>query len=99
MDPAEVRRITEALKRLGDDDRAYVLRWLIVYYEDDAGCARRGLTGTRSSLDTVEYHLVRVASFQRTNIVSAKRRGRAHDDANDQTIVRSASMDHREDAR
>jgi hypothetical protein len=33
MDATETKRVTEALKRLGDD-RAFILNWLILYYDD-----------------------------------------------------------------
>jgi hypothetical protein len=64
MDPAATRRITEALKRLGDDDRAYVLRWLIVYYEDDGRLRSPRARRHTISLDAVDYHLVRIARFK-----------------------------------
>jgi hypothetical protein len=60
MDAAETKRLTEALKRLGDDDRAYLLRWLVQFYEDD-GRMRSPRTHRRSiTLDEVPYYLVRI---------------------------------------
>jgi hypothetical protein len=35
MNAGETKRIIERLKRLGDDDRAFILAWLLRYYEDD----------------------------------------------------------------
>jgi hypothetical protein len=35
MDSVATRRITEALKRVGDEERRYVLRWLLAYYGDN----------------------------------------------------------------
>jgi hypothetical protein len=66
MDPAETKRITEALKRLCDDDRSVVLNWLILYYEDD-GRMRSPRAKRRSMvLDEVPYYLVRVVRNGRT---------------------------------
>lgn len=35
MDLVATRRITEALKGVEDEERRYVLRWLLAYYGDD----------------------------------------------------------------
>jgi hypothetical protein len=35
MDPLETKRITEGIKRLSDADRAFILNWLLLYFEDD----------------------------------------------------------------
>jgi hypothetical protein len=60
MDATETKRLTEALKRLGDDDRAFILNWLILYYDDD-GRMRSPRAHRRSiTLDEVPYHLVRI---------------------------------------
>lgn len=60
MGPAERARITDALKRLCDDDRSLILNWLILYYEDD-GRMRSPRAKRRSMvLDDVPYYLVRV---------------------------------------
>jgi hypothetical protein len=59
-DPAGRTRITEALKRLCDNDRSLILNWLILYYEDD-GRMRSPRAKCRSTvLDDVPYYLVRI---------------------------------------
>jgi hypothetical protein len=35
MDATERKRLTEARKRLGDVDRAFMLSWVTLYYEVD----------------------------------------------------------------
>ncbi len=66
MDAAGTKKVTEALKRLGDDDRAFVLAWLLRYYEDDG--RMRSPRGHRRSiaLDEVTYLLVRVTQKGQT---------------------------------
>jgi hypothetical protein len=66
MDAAGTKRVTEALKRLGDDDRAFVLAWLLRYYEDDG--RMRSPRGRRRSitLDEVPHFLVRMTQKSQT---------------------------------
>jgi hypothetical protein len=60
MDVAVVRRLTEALKGLGDDERRYVVRWLLAYYGDDARMLSPAQPGLprRLALDGNTYLLV-----------------------------------------
>lgn len=60
------KQVTEALKRLGDDDRAFVLAWLLLYFEDDG--RMRSPRGRRRSiaLDEVPYLLVRMTQKGQT---------------------------------
>jgi hypothetical protein len=59
MDLAETKRITEALKRLCDDDRSLVLNWLILYYEDDGRMRSPRAHRRTITLDEVAYYLIR----------------------------------------
>jgi hypothetical protein len=48
VNAVEAKKITEALKRLSDDERAFILNWLILYLRTMVACVRRVLTGARS---------------------------------------------------
>jgi len=60
MDEVAVRRVTETLKRLGDDERRHVLSWLLTYYGDDGKMLSPAQPGLRRSivLDGKFYLLV-----------------------------------------
>lgn len=60
MDSVATRRITEALKGVGDDERRYVLRWLLAYYGDDGRMLSPAQPGLRRriALDGTTYLLV-----------------------------------------
>jgi hypothetical protein len=60
MDLVQARKITDALKRLGSEERRYVVLWLLRYY-DDLGRMFTGGTGKRSraTIDGLDYLLVR----------------------------------------
>jgi hypothetical protein len=61
MDETATKRVTEALKRLGDDDRAFVLQWLILYYADGGQMrSPKGSPPRSIVMDGVPYYLVRV---------------------------------------
>jgi hypothetical protein len=60
MAAAETKGITEALKRLCDDDRSLVLNWLILYYEDDGRMRSPRAKRRTLVLEDVTYHLIRV---------------------------------------
>jgi hypothetical protein len=62
MDPADTNRITEALKRLCDDDRSLILNWLILYYEDDGRMRSPRAKRGSLTLDDVPYYLVRTGA-------------------------------------
>jgi hypothetical protein len=55
-----IRRITEALKRVGDEERRYVLRWMLAYYGDDGRMLSPAQPGLRRriALDGTTYLLV-----------------------------------------
>jgi len=60
MNAAAVRKITEALKGLGDGERRFVLRWLLAYYGDDGRMLSPAKPGSRRriALDGNTYLLV-----------------------------------------
>ena len=64
--PEGARQVTETLKRLGDPDRAFVLRWLLRYYADDGRMMSPALPSLRKriALDDMEYMLVRIERRQ-----------------------------------
>ena len=60
MDPFETKRITEGIKRLSDDDRAFILNWLLLYFEDDGRMRSPRAHRRTITLDQVPYQLVRI---------------------------------------
>ena len=60
MDSVATRRITEALKRVGDQERRHVLRWLLAFYGDDGRMLSPAQPGLRRriALDGNTYVLV-----------------------------------------
>jgi hypothetical protein len=60
VDAVEAKKVTEALKRLGDDERVHVLAWLTLFYEDDGRMRSPRARRRTITLDGVEYHLVRI---------------------------------------
>jgi hypothetical protein len=44
----------------GDDERAFVLRWLILYFEDDGRMRSPRAHRRTIMLDEVQHHLVRI---------------------------------------
>jgi hypothetical protein len=61
MTSQAVKKVTEALKRLGDDDRAFILSWLILYYEDDGRMRSPRAHRKTITLDEVAYLLIRTS--------------------------------------
>jgi hypothetical protein len=66
VNAVEAKKITEALKRLSDDERAFILNWLILYFEDDGRMRSPRAHRRTITLDEVQYHLVRIARKVRT---------------------------------
>jgi hypothetical protein len=58
----DAQAVRAAIKRLSPEDRARVLAWLCIYYQDDGAMFSQQITRRRQriALDGVEYWLVRV---------------------------------------
>lgn len=59
---SELPLVKESLKRLKPEERARLLAWLLLYYEDDGSMFSPALSRRRQriTLDGVEYWLARV---------------------------------------
>jgi hypothetical protein len=61
----DVAGAKEALKRLGDRERALVLAWLCTYVDDDGAIRVDGAARRRVTLDQVDFWLVPVPTKKR----------------------------------
>ena len=60
--PVNVAAVKAMVKRLAPQDRAHLMAWLVIYYQDDGAMFSPQITRRRQriALDGIEYWLVRI---------------------------------------